>query len=57
MNSQQIKIVKEAIEYSEDLSEWEIEFIDNLAEKGDGYDLTIQQEFRLNEIGEKIGAM
>jgi len=54
MNRLQIQIIKDAIDYPEKLSEWEAEFIDNLADKEDDYELSDKQNSVLNRIGSKV---
>lgn len=54
MNRLQKQIIKDAIEYPETLTEWEIDFIDNIAGKDDNYELSNAQNSTLNGIGSKI---
>jgi len=54
MNRVQKQIIKDAIDYPENLSEWESEFIDNIADKDDDYELSEEQNSVLNRIGSKV---
>lgn len=54
MNRVQIQIIKEAIEYSHLLSDWEFDFINDLAVKDDDYELSEKQNSILNKIGSKM---
>ena len=57
MNRVQQQFVKDAIEYSHMLTEWEIDFINSLAEKegkDPNYELSPKQNAVLNRISQKI---
>lgn len=53
MNRVQIKFIKDALDYQHLLTEWEIEFINDLAEKDQDYQLSPAQNKILNRISEK----
>lgn len=55
MNNYQKKRINEALEYEEFLSDWESEFINNMAEKNENYELSVKQNHALNKISEKVG--
>lgn len=55
MNGYQIKRILEAQDNLEHLSDWENDFINNLADKKDEFELTEKQNSVLNRISEKIG--
>lgn len=52
-NKFQIKLIKDALDNPEQLTEWEYDFINSLAEKDDDYKLSEKQNTILNRIGEK----
>ena len=54
MNKVQRKFIIDALEYSDHLSEWENEFINNLSERKDDYELTEKQNKVLNRIADKV---
>jgi hypothetical protein len=54
VNNYQRKRIVEAIEYEEHLNEWECEFINDLSNKDDNYELSENQNKTLNRISEKI---
>lgn len=54
MNRLQIQIIKEAMEQDYRLSEWEFNFINDLAAKDDDYELSEKQNHILNKIGSKV---
>ena len=54
MNKIQISLVKQCMDSPEALSDWENEFIDSLASRDDGYELSEKQNHRLNEISQKV---
>lgn len=54
MNKIQIKFITEALDQEERLSEWESSFINDLAEKPEGYDLSDKQNEILNRIQRKL---
>lgn len=54
MNRVQIQIIKEAIDSPEKLSDWEDEFVNDIAEKGDDYELSEKQNSIVNRIGSKM---
>jgi hypothetical protein len=53
-NRIQIKFIKDALDSPEKLNEWEVDFIDSLADKDDNYELTEKQNTILNRISQKI---
>jgi hypothetical protein len=56
MNKFQIKLIKQALDEPDKLTEWEYDFINSLAEKDDeddDYTLSEKQNSILNRIGEK----
>lgn len=50
MNRIQQKIIKDALEYPDKLSEWEYEFVNSLADKPNDYELTDKQNTILNRV-------
>lgn len=54
MNRVQRQFVKDAIEYEHKLTEWEAKFINDLAERGDDYELSEKQNSILNRISQKL---
>lgn len=57
MNRVQIKLINDCLEYEDHLSEWETEFINNLANKDENYELTEKQNHRLNIISDKVNSI
>lgn len=53
MNKFQIKLIKDALEDPSELSTFEYDFINSLAEKDDDFELSEKQNHILNRIGEK----
>ena len=56
MNRVQQQIIKEALEYPHLLTEWEVDFIDSLADRDDDYELSSKQNEIVNRIGSKVAA-
>lgn len=54
MNGLQKKIIIKALENAEDLTEWENDFISQLADKPESYTISEKQNHILNRIWEKI---
>lgn len=54
MNRVQKRFVKDALDQPENLSEWENQFISDLAEKPDDYELSDKQNDVLNKIQRKL---
>lgn len=54
MNRIQRKIVLDALDNEELLSEWEFDFVSDLADRGDDYPLSPKQNEVLNRIGSKV---
>jgi len=54
MNRVQKKIVSQAIDYPEKLTDWEYDFINNLADKEEDYVLSDKQNSIINRIGSKL---
>lgn len=54
MNRVQIKFVKDALDQDYKLTDWENQFINDLAEKPEGYELTEKQNAILNRIQKKL---
>ena len=54
MNKFYINIIKEALEYQHLLNDWEINFINNIAERGDNYTLSKKEISVLNKISTKV---
>lgn len=54
MNRIQIKIIKDALDQPEALTEWEYDFVNNLADKDDDYRISEKQNKILNKIGCKL---
>lgn len=53
MNRVQKKFIKDAIEDPEPLTEWEYDFINDIANKDDDYELSEKQNHILNRISQK----
>ena len=54
MNRVQKGFIKDAMDMDHTLSEWEFNFINDLAEKDDNYELSEKQNEVLNRIQRKI---
>lgn len=54
MNGLQKKIIIRALDAADELTEWEHEFVSDLAEKPDGYELSERQNHQLNRIWSKL---
>lgn len=54
MNRVQRKFIIDALDHPELLSEWEYDFINDLAEREDDYELSEKQNSVLNRIIQKI---
>lgn len=59
MNRFQIKVITDALEQPEKLTEWEYDFVSDLAEKetddmGKSYELSEKQNAIINRIGQKL---
>ena len=54
MNGFQEKIIEKAMDNDHKLSSWECEFVENLSEKSDRYELSDKQNEILNRISEKV---
>ena len=54
MNKFQTRIVLDAIDQPESLSDWENEFIDSLAQKEENYVASTKQNETLNKIRHKL---
>lgn len=54
MNGLQRKIITKALDASDELTEWEHDFVSGLAEKGDDYELSERQSHVLNRIWGKL---
>ena len=54
MNGFQWRIVEKAHENREVLDEWETGFVDDLLSRGSKYELTGEQNRKLNEISNKL---
>lgn len=54
MNRVQIRFIKDALDQPENLSDWENNFISDLAEKPEGYELSEKQNEILNRIQRKL---
>lgn len=54
MNRVQIKFIKDALVYEDHLTEWESKFINDLASKPEGYNLSDKQNQILNRIIDKV---
>ena len=55
MNGYQIKRVAEALDHEKWLTAWEWDFINDIADKGDDYELSEKQNEILNRISQKMG--
>lgn len=53
MNKVQIQFIKEALDQEHELNDWESQFINDLADKGDDYELSEKQNEVLNRIQRK----
>lgn len=53
MNKFQQKIIKDAIDDPEPLSDWEHDFVQSIADRDDDYELTAKQSKIVNRIGQK----
>ncbi len=54
MNRVQKQIIKDALEYPENLSIWELAYMRGLADKPDNYELSEKQNKIVNSIGSKV---
>jgi hypothetical protein len=54
MNRVQIRFIKDALDQPEKLSDWENQFISDIAEKPESYELTEKQNAILNRIQSKL---
>jgi len=54
MNRVQIQIIKEAMDSPEKLSNWEFDFVNDIAKKGDDYELSDKQNHIVNRIGSRM---
>lgn len=54
MNGLQKKIIVQALYAHEELTEWEQEFVSDLADKPDDYQLSEKQNHQLNRIWGKL---
>ncbi len=54
MNRIQKRFIKDAIDQPENLTDWENNFISDLAEKPDSYELSEKQNAVLNKISQKL---
>jgi len=54
MNKVQIRFIKDALDQEYKLSEWESNFINDLAEKEADYELSDKQNAMLNKIQRKL---
>ena len=53
-NRLQIKFIKDALDNQDKLNEWEVDFINSIAEKDDNHELTEKQNATLNKISQKL---
>lgn len=54
MNRVQIKFIKDALDHEDHLTDWESQFINDLAVKPDDYELSDKQNAVLNRISDKV---
>lgn len=54
MNRVQIRFIKDALDQPDKLSEWEWEFINNIADNEEDYQLSEKQNAILNRIQRKL---
>ncbi len=54
MNRYQKQVIKDALDYPEKLSDWEVDFINSLADRDDDYELSEKQNTIINRIGPKV---
>lgn len=54
MNRIQIQFVKDALDQPENLTDWENNFVSDLADKPDDYQLSEKQNAVLNKISQKL---
>lgn len=54
MNGLQKKIILRALDAPEELTEWEVDFISDMAGRDDTYSVSVNQNKVLNRIWEKL---
>ena len=54
MNRVQLKIIEEAMDQDRKLSAWECDFVSDMNEKPEEYELSEKQNHILNRIGSKM---
>lgn len=54
MNRVQIQFIKDALDQDYKLTEWELQFVNDLANKGKDYELSEKQNEVLNRIQRKL---
>jgi len=54
MNRIQKRIILDALDEPESLSDWENDFINDIADKGDEYQVSEKQNQIINRIGNKL---
>lgn len=54
MNGLQLKWLEKADEQSDQLNDWEQEFVENLMDKPEDYELSLKQNSVLNKIHSKL---
>jgi hypothetical protein len=54
MNRIQKRIILDALDEPESLSDWENDFINDMADKGDEYQVSEKQNQIINRIGNKL---
>lgn len=54
MDSEEIQIIKDALESEGELTDYEWDFINSLADKESDYELSEKQAEVLNKIGDKL---
>lgn len=57
MNRVQIKFIKDSLDAEDQLNEWESQFINDLANRGDDYELSPKQNHTLNQIQRKLSGV
>lgn len=54
MNRVQVQLIKECLDSEHQMSVWEWDFINNIADKDDDYELSEKQNKVLNEINSRL---
>ncbi len=54
MNRVQLKFIEDALDQDDKLTAWECDFVTDIADKGDDYELSEKQNEVLNRISQKL---